>query len=236
MASTWAARLFGSAPKGVRRAFTDEGVVIAVDASLPDAQEISAATVIGLLTQFNDDGRLTDMGNGQLLLPWAEVYEILDTPDGAAELSALSLPGIHALYPRLISEGSLTSEDFSVGVNGWREGESRNRDDITCAGALANLGDAQVLMPKGSYRVMMKLREFFSTDSRTPEFNRAFWGSLRQEAVAAGAVLDDFLYSTVVLTPDKLTSRAPALEGRGRECCGGGTVVRRRTAKLDSDF
>jgi len=206
MATTWASRLFGSAArKVVRRVFSEDGVLIVVEGELADSEAIDATSMIGYLAQLNDEGRLSEVAIGTLLLPWHEVYEILETAEGKEELAALALPPIQPLYPRLVSEGVLASENFTVGVNGWRAGESTDLDDVTCMGAIAYVNDAKVLLPRGSYRVMTKLREFFATNPRTPDFNRSFWGSLRNEAVQAGAVLDEFLYSTIVLTPEKLT-------------------------------
>ena len=196
--------LFHSAPLTMSRVITDDGVLILVDAEHPEAEPIHAAVAVGYLQQLAGEERLQEAADG-LLLSWDEIYKILEIPTGEAELSILALPSLRQLVPRLRSEGSLTSDSFSVGVDGWREGEATARDDVSCVGGLAYIGEESAMLPKGSYRVMVKLREFYATAARTPEFNRTFWGAMRQEAVKAGAILDQFLYSHVILTPDKLT-------------------------------
>lgn len=204
MAFEWASRLFLAAPTTMGCVVTDDGLLILIDTHNPEAEPIDAAVAVGYLQQLAGEERLQEAANG-LLLPWDEVYDILDTPAGEAELSILALPSVRQLVPRLRSEGSLTSESFAVGVDGWREGAAMDRDDVSCVGGLANIGEERAMLPKGSYRVMVKLREFYAKETRTPEFNRTFWGSMRQEAVQAGAILDQFLYSNVILTPEKLT-------------------------------
>jgi Holliday junction resolvase len=204
MAFGWATRLLRSAPAAISRAICDEGVLLVLDAHHPQAEPILTAGAIGYLQQLSGEERLQETADG-LLLPWDEVYNALNTPEGAKELSILSIPPIRPLVPKLRSEGSLTSEDFSIGVDGWREGEALDRDDVSCVGALAYIGDEQALLPRASYRVMLMIRQFYDEDARSTEFNRRFWGAMRQEAVQAGAVLDQFLYSNVILTPDKLT-------------------------------
>lgn len=204
MVFDWVSRLIRGAPATMGRAITDDGVLILVEGEHAEAEPIETAAAVGFLQQLADEERLEQVDGG-LLLKWDEVYSILETPAGADELVILGLPRVRHVVPRLRSEGSLTSDSFTVGVDGWREGEATDRHDVSCIGGIAYLGSEKVLMPKGSYLVMSKLSKFYQQDNRTVEFNRLFWSSMRDEAVRAGAVLDQFLYSNVILTPEKLS-------------------------------
>jgi hypothetical protein len=70
-------------------------------------------------------------------------------------------------------------------------------------------------MPRGTHLHLLKpsvwqlierVRRFArrDTDGRSEVAQRKAWGEIRHAALASGAMLDDFLYRTVVLTPEKL--------------------------------
>lgn len=199
----WASRLFQPKVPTISRLFNEDGILLLLDARHADAVELSSSEAIGYVQQLAGEERFSESSEG-LLLPWSEVYLILEEPSGADELGILGLPNVQHLVPKLLSENTLVSPDFTVGLDGWRDEVGKNLNDVCTIGALAHLGTRPVLLPPRSYRLLKKLESFYDVPDRTPDYNRRLWGEMRQLAVEAGAVLDQFLYSNVILTPDKL--------------------------------
>ena len=75
-------------PNGIAerwRSFTPEGVAFGhSEAALPKggvgAKPFDNPAVNGFLVQMEDDGRLTEMAGGKVI-PWSDVYDLLDGAD-----------------------------------------------------------------------------------------------------------------------------------------------------------
>ena len=199
----WATSLFAPKAPKISRLFVEDGVLVLLDTRHADALELSSSEALGYVQQLAGEERFSDSSEG-LLLPWAEVYRILEEPSGTAELAILGLPVVRHLVPKLLSENTLISPDFTVGLDGWRGEDGKDINDVCTIGALAHIGTQRALLPPRSYRLLKKLESFYDVPDRNPDYNRKLWGEMRQLAVEAGAVLDQFLYSNVILTPDKL--------------------------------
>lgn len=214
----WFSRLFASQPAQILRAFTPEGVLILLDARIDGAVALTSAEALGYIQQLSGEERLQETTDG-LLLPWSGVYDILEEPRGASELGILLLPPIKRLTPNLRSENSLSSADFFVAVDGWRDPNGHPVEDVSVIGAVAYIGQTPVLLPRHSFDLMFHLASFYDQPQRDENYNRRAWGELRQLAVSAGAGLDQFLFSNVILSPERLSIEL------GRHDSGGVGVV-----------
>ena len=159
-----------------------------------------------MLAQVFEEGygiRETD----QVRLSWAEVYRLLDNEAYKPSLHLLGLPPAGKIRPSLSSKESLLDTNFAVVVSGW-VGESSVPLPSTprIVGAIASVGGVPKLLEEGAWLLLCKVAAFHqrSSDERTPEANRRWWGEIRKAAQAAHAPLSDFLQKTIVLTPDKL--------------------------------
>lgn len=199
----WASRLFQPKVPKISRLFNEEGILILLDARHTEAEELSSSEALGYVQQLSGEERFSESSEG-LLLPWSEVYLILEDLTGADELGILGLPKVQHLVPKLLSENTLISPDFTVGLDGWRGEDGKDLNDVLTVGALAYVGTRHVLLPPRSYQLLKKLESFYDVSVRTQDYNRRLWGEMRQMAVEAGAVLDQFLYSNVILTPETL--------------------------------
>lgn len=206
MAFRWGNRLFGISAPRLSRLVSDEGVLLLFDIRHPDALALTAPEVVGLVQQLAGDGRVIETQDG-LLLSWPAVYELTASRDGDIELGLLGLPPVRWLVPCLRSDGTLTSPDFSIGIDGWRDEDNNPIGDVMLSGGLATWRNSAALIPAKSYRVVQKIREFHGVRHRNARANQRHWGELRRLAVEAGAILDEFLFSSIVLTPEKLAMR-----------------------------
>jgi hypothetical protein len=91
--------------------------------------------VDGLLDQIEDDGRLTASG-ALKLMPWSDVYDLLEGKDGRNCQSLLGIPTEFRGVPTLRSEGSLSDEAFAISLTGWRDEETGKPIDIERRGAV----------------------------------------------------------------------------------------------------
>lgn len=193
-------------------AFTDDGVRYAV--SGVSVSEWLAAPF--LYPEIADKGALLAQlfteGYGSrteevFLLPWQDIYQLLRCEEYQTSLGALEVPAVSGFQPVLSSKGSLQDPDFSVVFSGWLgEDGAPLRSNPKITGAVLQFQGQLLLMPEPVWRLISLVTEFHQrpeTD-RTPDSNRAHWGRIRKEAVAAGARLSDFLEKTIVLTPEKL--------------------------------
>ena len=184
--------------------FSAEGVFIT---SADHARESELDVVLltdGFITQLADDGYLIATDNGALL-SWQSLYNALRTPE------YLTLPGLIGLPPQtkagmsLSSRGALSDQQFSISVSAWRdESGATFRPDIV--GGLIMRDGAPELMGEEQWRLLSEVVQFArrSIEERTDLGHRQAWGRIRESALAARVQLDDFLYRSTVLTPEKL--------------------------------
>jgi len=195
---------------GPWRAFEDEGIVFARrrDALPPTAADVRLLDdplVDGLLNQMEDDGRLTASGAAKVL-PWSDVYDLLEGKDGRNCRSLLGMPADFDGAPTLRSEGSLSDEGFAISLTGWREKETGKRLDVECKGAIVRDGERLAILPLKAWELNQEIARFRArpASERSDRENRRAWGRIRRAALATSARLDDFLAGATVLTPEKL--------------------------------
>ena len=158
----------------------------------------------GLLTQLSDDGLAVETPDG-FSIDWDSLYLALERPDYAGLPQTLSLPTITDYLPVLSSRNGLTDTDFSIVLSGWyRSGEGVSDWNLT--GPVMSNPTGTKLMTASQWRLVREVFAFArrSADQRDDSFHRRAWGRIRLLAREAEARLDDFLYRSVVLTPDKL--------------------------------
>lgn len=163
------------------------------------------AAAFALLNQLADEG-LAERVDGGHRINWTQLFVLLADEEAAAELAVLDLPPSTSAVPLIVSRRSLTDHDFAVVIDGWLEGNRRPLSGARLRGGTLEVGDDVRIVSPGVWVLIERIRRF----ARRPDSDRGeaaqrrAWGEIRQLAVAAGATLDDFLYRTVVLTPDRL--------------------------------
>lgn len=193
------------------RGWTADGVVIAqdrqfvADSGADTVQPLDAPDLPGLLEQLEDEGFAQPVKNG-VLVPWDQVYALQTNPAFATSLPLLQLPPVTCASPVLKSHHSLTDPDFAIMVGGWHDGSGRALAVQNLWGAVIRTAVGDELLSKTAWETLQHIGAFQrrSAADHSDLFHRRQWGIIRQTALAANARLDDFLYRTVVLTPEKL--------------------------------
>lgn len=172
----------------------------------PGADAIAPELFDGVLAQWLDDGRVRASGEDQWQLPWSSVYAVLRDPGYAADATALGIPDIRALAPRLISVGALSDSNFQIAVAGWVDADGRAVHPVSLTGAVAATPTGRGLLPEASWALTQRIGAFACRPEaeRDERAQRLAWGEIRRLALDAGARLDDFLHRTVVLSPERL--------------------------------
>lgn len=184
------------------RSLSPDGVRLGVGGV--DGDPLQARGLGGALRQMLDDGLVEESAEGYLV-PWDSLFEACSLPayEGLAE--ALELPARTGLRPVLSSRGALVDDDFTISLGPWVDGEGQ---DVSpdYAGALLRVGSRSELMARSHWELFKAVTVFAQRpgDQRTEQAQRLAWGRIRRLALAADAVLSDFLVKTVVLTPDRL--------------------------------
>ncbi len=195
---------------GMWRWFTENGVALGnsegnAPQDVVDAKRLDNAALDGFLAQMDDEGRLAVQANARLL-PWGDVFDLLESADyqGCGEL--LALPEAVAQVPSLISIGSLTDRAFAIAIQCWRDPQSGSAPDVEICGAIVKEDTHLGLMPRKTWELLGLVLRFQERpdQERDAANHRRHWGRIRRAAIAAGTELDKFLLNTVVLTPEKL--------------------------------
>lgn len=192
------------------RGYRPDGIVIggAVDILPPDVldrRQLKAAGLEGLLVQLDDDGMSITEGS-TVLIPWEQVFQLLENSAYAGCDRLLELPQPADWIPSLQSFGSLTDPDFGIAVTDWFDSAgSRLRDTRVC-GAIAEHGGEFRFLSRPVWETLACITRFQRRpdSERDDSSQRRQWGQIRRLAVASGARLDGFLFMNVVLTPEKL--------------------------------
>lgn len=175
-----------------------------------------AKAAAALLDQLADEG-LAERVDGGYRLQWAQLFVLLEDEEAARELEILHLPSLTKAVPRIVSRNSLTDRDFSVATDGWFDGDRRPISGARLKGGALEAGSCFQLVSPSVWSLLERIRRFARRpeEERNEADQRRAWGEIRQLAVGAGASLDDFLYRTVVLTPDRLQMALRRAEGLG---------------------
>lgn len=193
------------------RGFTPEGIVVVrkqqpVPVSVTETmRSLDAPDLPGFLEQLEEEGFAQPIEHG-VLIPWEQIYALQANPAFTTSLPLLQLPPTTRASPVLKSHHSLTDPDFAITVGGWHDGSGRALAVQAIRGAVIRTAAGDGLLSKTAWETLQHIGAFQrrSAIDRTDLFHRRQWGIIRQAALAANARLDDFLYRTVVLTPEKL--------------------------------
>lgn len=175
--------------------------------SLPDdeAVEIQNPLAGHYLDELALEGRVQQDG-GTYSLPWDVVYQLLANKEQAAGISVLELPPHGDLKPALRSENTLDDDDFAIAIDGWFiNGELLGSVELT--GPIAHAGSRRTLLKQEVFALVRAVQDFYLDTERKTQSNRKHWGRIRHLAILAGARMDQFLYDTIVVTPEKLHIR-----------------------------
>ncbi len=194
------------------RVWTTDGLAIVRDPQrltaieAATAQRLNAPDLPGLLEQLEDEGFALPTEN-DLLIPWDQIYALQAHSGFASSLPLLELPPTTPASPVLESRHSLTDPHFAITVSRWHDGSGRNLPVKRLHGAVIETANGYGLLSQAVWTTLQHISAFQrrSETERNDLFHRRQWGVIRQAALAANARLDDFLYRTVVITPEKLT-------------------------------
>ncbi|MCR5894319.1 MULTISPECIES: SNF2-related protein [Burkholderia] len=186
-----------------KRHWSDKGIVLTRRTQSPGAT-VDGDLVGGYLTQLTDDGLVSPVED-EFLLDWQSLYDILEQPDYGQLRDVLRIPPFTEFRQHLRSNHSLTDHEFSIAIDGWRiDGGREFRGTIT--GPVMLEGAVEMLMRPAQWKLFNAVIAFSrrGDEDHSDLANRQGWGRIRKLAVDAEARLDDFLYRSVVLSPEKL--------------------------------
>lgn len=162
--------------------------------------------ISGFVTQLVDDG-YASREEDAVSVAWSDFYNALGSGEGDYDElpDLLGLPSFSYCRPVLKSYHSLTDSEFSIEIRGWKP-PGRQTGYPQESGAILSWGDVQELMRAEHWALRQAVDAFSERrdGQRSSRDNKLGWGDIRQLALDAGANLDNFLTSSVVLTPDML--------------------------------
>jgi hypothetical protein len=184
------------------RHLSEAGVTLSLRAG--DGKPLQTPGIGGAIRQMLDDGLAEESAEG-FLLTWDRLYEALAMQEYEGLSEALELPASTRLRPMLSSRGALVDENFVISLGPWVDvgGQDVSPEYL---GASLQVGSRSELMTPEQWKLVNAVKGFAqrSSDQRTEATQRLVWGRIRRHALAAEAVLADFLVKTVVLAPDRL--------------------------------
>ncbi|MDI4634715.1 DEAD/DEAH box helicase [Pelomonas sp. V22] len=156
----------------------------------------------------------------EFLLPWADVYALLNHPELTNFRDALSIPAETEVRPRLTSRGALMDTDFGIFLDGWLDPTGRPMQPAPrLEGRVLKIGEQVHLLPGALNELLDELTRFhaYPAAERSLSFKEQAFGRMRKLAKVSGCAVSDYVDRTVVLTPERLrlamSSRGEA-EGR----------------------
>ena len=189
-----------SAPPNWNQRWSDTGIEIS-HKKQRGSTPLQAPLIAEFMTQFLDDGYAHLSGDGYVI-GWDSLYQALASSNYSELASMLALPSFTDRRPVLESSGSLTDAGFSISMAGWADAHGR-AESTSATGAVLQATTPEMMRPE-HWALLQEVRTFAQREQRDETYNRLAWGRMRTLAVAADARLDNFLHSTVVLTPDRL--------------------------------
>ena len=148
-----------------------------------------------------------ERSDDETVVEWYSLFELLSADDHKDSVGLLGLPEQLDCAPSLTSTGSLTDDCFEIRITGWRASSggtiSNARYD---GGGCIRVGDQDFLLQRSVWELCEAITSRAVSrnvdDGKSDNF--VYWGRIRKLALAANAAMDDFLFRTVVLTPEKL--------------------------------
>ena len=159
-----------------------------------------------ILQQLESDGLTLETQVG-FVSNWDEIYAIVNHEEYKTVSALINIPELVYITPALESTGSLTDAEFGVSISGWSDFEGRAIKCDSFNGPIIKVNGQYKLIPEDSWHVIKAVNDLWQrpVDERDDINNRKHWGQIRQKAIIAKSQLSDFLYRSVVLTPDKLS-------------------------------
>lgn len=155
------------------------------------------------LQQLNAEG-LANGYAGDHGMTWPQLYRLLDEPDHQGGLRLLSLPAVGDWVPRLASSGTPSDTDFSVWIEEWTSA-THPRDRVSLVGGVIEVAGNRFLLGGAQWALCQALADFQrSSPSLEPAQRMHALGVLQARAEKAGALLDDYLSRTRVLSPERV--------------------------------
>lgn len=146
-----------------------------------------------------------DLIEQQYVLLWDEFYQLFEDEDHQAMFSMMQVPKMTDLRPMIRSENALSDSDFKISLAGWCDIQGvQNRNNPSRQGAILTIDQQNYLLPKTTWELVEKIREFSRLSDKTKQDNEQYCGKIRRLAKKSNASMDEFLNKTVVLAPDKL--------------------------------
>lgn len=170
--------------------------------TLPDDQIGQAFYLAQLVTEglatFNADG---------LIIPWQQIYRILEDETHSGLAESLQLPPISAdIMPVLDTSGSLSDTTFTLFISGWRQGNKLLRNS-QLVGAVLRTDTGESLIAPKAWQLHQAIQTFADRppEERTQHQQEMAWGRLRTLATQANArYASRYLEGTIILTPESL--------------------------------
>jgi Holliday junction resolvase len=185
----------------------------------PERLAPASQPLAAYLSQLEEEG-YASRGQGCLSVAWEDIYRLLDHPDHASSLPLLALPPLSDFRPALSSHGALNDAEFGIFLDGWRSLRGAPvREHVERLGATVKIGTEVHLLPEAGWRLLEAIHAFalLPAGEKTRDRNFREWGRIRALARQAGAKLDHFLETTVVLTPETLKLRLHQVEDDGMQ-------------------
>ena len=174
----------------------------------------NAADLHARLNQIFLEG-FGDWRKAEFVLPWRDVYALLQHPELANYREALLIPPTSQARPRLTSRGALMDADFSVMLDEWVDPQGRRlQPGPKLQGCVLTVDGTCALLPEPLHRLLDELSRFHACapEQRTQSFKEQSFGRMRTLAKRSACPVSDYVARTVVLTPERLRL---SLERRG---------------------
>jgi len=210
----------------IESAFTDTALEFVTRPGLvadfldhPECLTSESQPLAAYLAQLEEEG-YASRGQDCMSVAWTDLYRLLDHPDHASSLPLLALPPLSEFRPALSSQGALSDAEFGIFLDGWRSLRGAPvRERLERLGATVKIGTETRLLPEAGWRLLEAVHAFsrLPAGEKTRDRNFREWGRIRALARQAGARLDHFLETTVVLTPETLKLRLHQVEDDGMQ-------------------
>lgn len=146
-----------------------------------------------------------DETNQNYILSWENIFDLQHDKDYQDIIPLLQLPQSCNFRPSIKSQNSLSDSHFAIFLSAWNnEHNLPLQANILRQGAVLTVDGQHYLLPEKTWRLAEKIKEFSKLSIKTRQDNERYWGKIRQLAMQSQAKMDDFLYKTIVLSPEKL--------------------------------
>ncbi len=146
------------------------------------------------------------LDGGRAHIRWADVYNLLDSPEHQGALQLIGLPSVGPLRPILTNIGTLSDPSFELDLVGWTNGSQEihlERID----GAVATVDGCAQMLSADAWVTTSMIANFRERgpDLRSQHENELAWGRIRPHADRAGALYaSPYLETTYILMPQSL--------------------------------